>query len=236
LDEHNGTLLRQVAPTVGNITKALATAAYVEQTRLIGWEAFLRGRISQSWAAVYRTHFPTADGAETTTWMSDVIRVNWDFALAMWHRRNGIVHGIDKAASRNKILLQLHQEVRMEYKSYESDPFIIPRSLSYLLDNRTLHQWLQSDRDSIQCRLREVREACKTQEEAAKRAAEAAKRFFFPQSNPLQQPISVDSSSEESTKTYDAGDDSDLITSATYDTLERVSMASDEAATLAFNA
>jgi hypothetical protein len=123
---HNGTLLRQVAPTVGNITKALATAAYVEQTRLIGWEAFLHGRISQSWAAVYKTHFPTADRVETTTWMSNVIRVNWDFALAMWHHRNEIVHGIDEAASRNKILLQLHQEVRMEYKSYESDPFIIP--------------------------------------------------------------------------------------------------------------
>jgi hypothetical protein len=112
---HNGTLLRQVAPTVGNITKALATAAYVEQTRLIGWEAFLHGRISKSWVAVYKTYFPTADGAETTTWMSDVIRVNWDFALAMWHHKNGIVHGIDEVASRNKILLKLHQEVRMEY-------------------------------------------------------------------------------------------------------------------------
>jgi hypothetical protein len=105
-----------------------------------------------------------------------------------------------------------------------------------LFDNRTLHQWLQSDRDSIQCWLWEVREARKTQEEAAKRAAEATKRFFFPRSKPLQQLISVDSSSEESTKTYDAEDDSDSITTATYDTLERVSKASDEAATLAFHA
>jgi VanZ family protein len=223
-----GELFRQIAPTVGDISKAVATAVYSEQTRLVGWEAFLRGRICQSWADVYKTYFSTADNTEITTWLSDVIRANLDLALALWHHRNGIVYGIDKAAARNKIILKLQRMVKMEYKSYESDPFIIPRSLSYLFESRSLHQRLQLDKDSLKCWLEEVREARLTQEETTRRAAEMARRFFLPRSLPTNPPVTDDDSSGGSTKTYDEEGDKDSITTATYDSLERVSTTLEE--------
>jgi hypothetical protein len=158
---------------------------------------------------VYSIYYPTAGTHEIETWLSNVIRTNWVLALSLWYHRNGVVHGTDTREVERKLITKLHKEVCLEYKLYESDPFIISRSQSFLFESRTLHQSLQQDRDSIQCWLTDVREAQEVQEEARVRAAEAAKQFFVPRSKQPGSTTIREESSGGTTCIYDmSGDDS----------------------------
>jgi len=90
----NGLVGRQIPPTA-DISKQVLTVAYVDQTRVMGWEPFLRGRISNKWAGAYRAFYLDASDHEVTAWMSDVIRANLDLALELWRHRNGLIYGRD---------------------------------------------------------------------------------------------------------------------------------------------
>jgi hypothetical protein len=85
-------------------------AIYEEQTKLIGWEPFLRGRVSSSWGQVYSIYYPTAGMHEIETWLSDVIRTNLDLALSLWHYRNGVIYGIDTKESERTLIATLHRK------------------------------------------------------------------------------------------------------------------------------
>ncbi len=191
----------------------------------------MRGRVSSSWGQVYSIYYPTAGMHEIETWLSDVIRTNLDLALSLWHYRNGVIYGIDTKESERTLIATLHREARLAYKLYESDPFIISRSKSFLFESRTLHQRLQQDRDTIQCWLADVREAQAVQEKARVRAAEAARRFFVPRSKQPGTTIREESSGG-TTCTYDmSGNDS--ITTVTYASLAEESISDlDEAGSL----
>jgi len=130
-----GKLNKQEVPHSDDPSHKTIAAIYEEQTKLIGWEPFLRGRVSSSWGRVYSIYYPTAGTHEIETWLSDVIRTNWDLALSLWHHRNGIVHGSDTREAERKLRTKLHKEVPLKYKLYESDPFIISRSQSFLFES-----------------------------------------------------------------------------------------------------
>jgi len=155
-------------------------AAYLEQTNPIGWDQFLRGRLSRRWGDAYGEQFPDSTKAEQLLWLSDVVRINMDFYLAMWESRNAVVHGQDQDEVRRKQLHQLKMEVTQEYRRYHKDPFIISREQSRLFDSRTMHQRLLQDRDTLKCWLADVQEAKQVQIEQRRKAAEAAKHFFEP--------------------------------------------------------
>jgi hypothetical protein len=150
-----------------------------------------------------------------------------DLALSLWHHRSEVIYGIDTKEAERTLIATLHREARLAYKLYESDPFIISRSKSFLFESRTLHQRLQQDRDSIHCWLTDVWEAQEVQEKARVRAAVVARQFFVPKSRQPGRTAFRDESSCGTTCTFDmSGDDS--ITTVTYATLEEASISDSE--------
>lgn len=213
-----GYMSRQLAPTTHDITKSHLTLAYTEQSSPIGWEAFLRGRVSKNWGSAYRGTFPTASEQEIETWLGNVIKINMDLYLALWKHRNEVVFGQDEAAARSKTMEKLREAVTAEYRQYQKDPFMISRQQSRLFESRTLHQRLQQDQDSIKCWLADVTEAKQVQVELRRRAAEAAKMFFVPrQQRPNEERRGgTGELDEETTVTYREEEDSLSVTTATY--------------------
>jgi hypothetical protein len=194
--------------------------AYQEQTKPIGWEAFLCGRVVLSWGKAYLIFFPDATDQEIEGWMSDLIRTNLDFSLSLWKLRNGVVHGIDWEASQVKEKQKLQQQVTNAFLAYQVDPFIISWNHSYLFDSRSLHQRLQQDTDSMRCWLADVAEAKKNQRVTQQRAAVAARQFFCPRQPRYQSipnpslPDSLSETSGGSTRTYASLQDDDSISTA----------------------
>jgi hypothetical protein len=213
------TIHRHAPPNLQDSSTTLI--AYKEQTKPIGWEAFLRGRVVLSWGKAYLTFFPDATDQEVEGWLSDLIRTNLDFSLSLWKLRNGVVHGFDQEASRVKEKHKLQQQVTNAFLAYQTDPFIISRNHSHLFDSRSLHQRLQQDTDSMRCWLADVAEARETQRVTLQRAAIAARQFFCPR-QPKNQSVPDPSLSDflsetsgGSTRTYDSLQDDDSISTAT---------------------
>jgi len=226
-----GNLRRQIAPTIADIRMSPVTAAYVEQTSRIGWDAFLRGRVGRAWGKAYASFFQDADVGEQERWLADLIRANLDLSLLLWKHRNAVVHGADQAAESLREKTSLLNKVVDEYRRYQSDPFMIPRNQSSLFESRTLHQRLQQDRDSLVCWLSDVALAKQTQIAHQDRAAQAAKRFFVPRTIQRKQdvtassevlmsvefgdPLESDSTDSVSAGIYEDNDEAS-ITTATY--------------------
>jgi hypothetical protein len=51
----------------------LLTSAYYEQTYTIGWDAFLRGRVSKLWGEAYREECSNVGPMEVLQWLSELI-------------------------------------------------------------------------------------------------------------------------------------------------------------------
>jgi hypothetical protein len=106
-----GLLRKQIAPTIADVTASPLTTAYNEQTQVIGWEAFLRGHVGLSWGVAYRAHYTDGDEEEAQRWLGDLIKVTLDFSLSLWHRGNGIIHGMDNSEAQRKELQMIQQKV-----------------------------------------------------------------------------------------------------------------------------
>lgn len=156
-------LKKQIAPSIDGITAPPLTQAYNEQTRKIGWEAFLRGCIGLSWGEAYKAHYTDGNEEEAQCWLGDLIRATLDLSISLWYRQNGMIYGINYTEARNKELQMLHQKVTKEYESYEEDPFIILQVQSHLFDQKSIPQCLRQDRDSLACWLADVEEAKQVQ-------------------------------------------------------------------------
>jgi len=74
-----------------------------------------------------------------------------DYTLALWEYRNGIVHGQHKEEVKEKAMQALRDKLKKEYNCYVDDPFYVSRNKSCLFDNRSLHQRLKQDRDTLTC-------------------------------------------------------------------------------------
>jgi hypothetical protein len=175
----NGLVGRQIPPAA-DISKQVLTVAYADQTRVVGWEPFMRGRISNKWASAYKAFYSDASDHEVTAWMSDVIRANMDLGLELWKHRNRLIHGRDQAEAKQKVGRDLKKKVREAFGACHKDPFIIPRTCSALFDRYTLDQRVNQDCDTLKCWLADVDEAKLVQRDNRERAALAAQTFFLP--------------------------------------------------------
>jgi hypothetical protein len=134
--------------------------AYREQTE-IGWEHFLRGRISLKWSRAYQLFHskPAQEPITAAPWAKQVIIVLWEYSTNIWKFRNGVKHGHTKEEAIEKELESLRQQVNLEFSLYSQDPFIIPSQFRHLFHSTRLADKLQMGRDSLHCWLRTVKEA-----------------------------------------------------------------------------
>jgi hypothetical protein len=63
--------------------------AFMEQSDIIGWEHFLRGRISTKWGKVYQSFKsrPHQEPTNATPWATRVIIALWTYSTNLWKFR-----------------------------------------------------------------------------------------------------------------------------------------------------
>jgi hypothetical protein len=177
----SGSIIQQRSPYIGSLNplEIAITQAYADQTNPIGWDNFLRGRLSILWDRAYAMAQTPPNTTLGSSGMTDkIIPILWDYSQAIWEYRNGLVHGrtIEEQAALQVTAVQT--EITLAYEEYAKDPFIIPSHSRHLFTSRSLTQRLQLDIDSMLCWLRSYRKAKLSQQDATKRQAEAAKHFF----------------------------------------------------------
>ncbi len=128
-----GLQLTQRSPTYGSLNpiSVAVTQAYSEQTRLLGWDNFLRGRISKLWSIAYSKCKPSPMQS-LSQWTAKLISYTLKFSYSLWAFRNGIVHGHSLEEQEAKEREALCQEVRRAYEEYQRDKFIVPSNFCYL--------------------------------------------------------------------------------------------------------
>jgi hypothetical protein len=77
-----------------------------ESQRHIGWDQFLRGRITLDWrhaiAMYYNDHCP-GPSFTSDQWLRTTIKALWTFSLTLWHARNLEFHGDNGSISQERI-------------------------------------------------------------------------------------------------------------------------------------
>jgi hypothetical protein len=100
----------QRAPSIRSIIRdlVLITQAYSEQTRMLGWHNFLRGRISKLWgkAVAQFKHSPPS----SLSWCTKLVSITLTFTHALWTFRNGVLHGHLDAENNIKVRGRLQEE------------------------------------------------------------------------------------------------------------------------------
>jgi len=72
-------------------------AAFEEQC-VIGWDEFLRGRISTKWGSIIQDFYTKTNAKENRNrmaWEVTVIKSTWNIFLSCWQLRNNLKHGAD---------------------------------------------------------------------------------------------------------------------------------------------
>jgi hypothetical protein len=76
------------APSRGSMvaSRLLLTQAFTEQSSTIGWDQFLRGRVSLHWGRAISSF--KSDGkpsnANSTAWIKQMILKVWDYSISLW--------------------------------------------------------------------------------------------------------------------------------------------------------
>jgi hypothetical protein len=115
----------------------------------IGWDHFLRGKLSHEWANlqqdyIYRTQpSSTFDRAK---WIRLIIKPLILNCLDLWTLRNEERHGHDTASKQNKLAEQAQRDLRAIY-SLEDEVLASDRDLF----STPLEEFLQESTYSIQC-------------------------------------------------------------------------------------
>jgi hypothetical protein len=153
--------------------------AYQEQTK-IGWEHFLRGRISLKWSSAYRASKGSYKQRQIDAlpWAKGTILALWDYSTSPWKFRNGVVHGTSKEERAEKELISLQSQVEQQYRLYGTDKFLISPQFTSLFTKKTLQERLQMGRDSLSSWLRTVEEAKRHQQNFRKSLTKLPSRWF----------------------------------------------------------
>jgi hypothetical protein len=151
---------------------------------LLGWDNFLRGRLSKRWQEAFNQEFLSRNiRANGLQWAGGVITAVLDYSHSLWKYRCAFLYGRSKLEAEQKILDELHGKVTCAYADYEKDPFIIRQDYRRLfaipLDRR-----LKQDRDCLQCFISTFNLAVKERKEFLAIQSEKAQRFFLPRSLP----------------------------------------------------
>jgi hypothetical protein len=177
--------LQICAPTRGSIKTpdVMLTQAFTEQTINVGWDQFLRGRVSTMWGKAFTAH--GSEGTrnnESSTWVKRLILKVWDYTISLWKFCNGIVHGTTKKENIEKCLAELWNKVSEKYAEYAKDQFIISPKFNSLFLKKSLEDRLKMSRDSLASWLLSVKEAEAYQGVFRASLAKAEKRFYHPKS------------------------------------------------------
>ncbi len=74
-------------PTVGplNPVDITITQAYTDQTRLLGWNNLLRGRLSLLWGKAFVAYsaYNNTYTSNSTGWLAKIIFLFWDYSLSV---------------------------------------------------------------------------------------------------------------------------------------------------------
>jgi hypothetical protein len=152
----------------------LVLEAYSHQETL-GWEAFLRGRISSKWQLAYATDQFTP--AQSLKWAGQLIGYLLHYSQQLWNFRCGVVHGATIEESRQKHRSSLISLVQTAFEEFTLDPFHIPSNWRRLFQ-RPLPALLLSDSDTLSCWLRSYSEAVQ-QQDLIEASAKRSQRNLF---------------------------------------------------------
>jgi hypothetical protein len=92
--------------------------AFAEQCD-IGWEEFLRGRLSTKWGSIMQLFYKQSNSSSTKNtlaWEVTVIKTTWQIFLTCWEHRNVLKHGPDDEANRQIRSKDIDQQVRNAYR------------------------------------------------------------------------------------------------------------------------
>jgi hypothetical protein len=80
-------------PEVNAIPVSLRTV--FREQMLIGWDQFIRGRITMSWSEIINNHLEERKikNINAEQWGTDLLSINWRFVIRMWNQRNQEVLG-----------------------------------------------------------------------------------------------------------------------------------------------
>ncbi len=163
----------QWALTYGSLNPAsiAITQAYSEQTHLLGWDNFLRGRISALWGRALSHHKSSRSTGfpSPKIWSTSLISLILDFSFSLWDFRNGVLHGRTVTEQDAKKRETLINAITRAYDDYHQDRFIAPQNFRYPFSSKSLHQRIHQDHDSLQCWLWSYREAVETQRASTNR-------------------------------------------------------------------
>jgi hypothetical protein len=100
----------------------------------IGWQQFIRGKISIQWGKVIRTHLET-QGIKSITaekWGSTLLQINWKFMLALWTLRNEQNNGgtTKECTKKNK------QKLIDQLEGIKQRNWDLPQSLLAMIETR----------------------------------------------------------------------------------------------------
>jgi hypothetical protein len=117
-------------------TNALCDLHYSQSE--IGWDQFLRGRISKKWRLVYSKLTTSKQKVNPSVWTAWFIKAIWQHSHSTWKNRNHVVHNQNKKTISSIALSKLHQKTSELYIRYSNDPHMIPEYLRYLFKHPLL--------------------------------------------------------------------------------------------------
>jgi len=125
--------------------------AFHRQTE-IGWDEFLRGRISMHWGQLVNKYYQQmnlGDRRNQCVWETQIIRSTWRIFFDTWQARNELLHGADKTENQQIKTRDIDQQIR---RAYMERNFIAPQhaglftTVAETLDTNlaTKQQWLHA--------------------------------------------------------------------------------------------
>ncbi len=110
------------------------TQAYTDQTRPIGWDNMLRGRLSLLWGKAFDMYTASTKQSMSASgvWLIKKLVLFWEYSHSLWEHHNGIVHGNTVEETKATELKATQQVITAAYEEYKNDPFIVRSHLRYL--------------------------------------------------------------------------------------------------------
>lgn len=123
----------------------------------IGWDEFLRGRISNKWGPIIQQYYRNMNlGARRncTTWEVQTIHATWHIFLNTWQARNNLLHGANDTENKAIRLIDMDQQIRNAYRLDQNQVAPIHQGLftslteTLNLNFNTKINWLHSIRSA----------------------------------------------------------------------------------------
>jgi hypothetical protein len=116
----------------------------------LGWEAFLRGRISIKWQLAYIGDVSYGTSPQSTKWAGQLIGFLLHYSQQLWTFRCEVVHSHTVEESRRLQRADAILQVHAAFEEYHHDPFHMPSHRRHLF-SRPIQYLLPCDRDTLAC-------------------------------------------------------------------------------------